>query len=65
MKLLEISCCVECKHYPWDGWVRDARCCATDEQLTDPKPNKTNGTINDPVNIYNEVGKKCPLEDAA
>ena len=63
MKLLEISCCIECRHYPGDGWASDARCGLTGEQLTDPKLTRTKGTINDPVNIYSEVGKGCELED--
>ena len=65
MKLLKINCCSECKNYPWDGWVADARCSMTGEQLTDPLAISPlyNEPLNDPINIYTGVGEKCPLED--
>ena len=65
MKLLKIKSCSECKYYTWDGWVADARCTLTCEQLTDPLAISPlyDGILNDPVNIYKEFGKLCPLEN--
>ena len=63
MKMLEISCCAECKHYPYSGWAADMVCGITGEILTGSiEPGMlSEDEIKNPVDVMNNVGKECPL----
>lgn len=61
-KWLKIDCCCECKHYyGHDGHDFDVKCDLTGEQLTAVEPSEIGEMFENPIDIFNEVGKKCPL----
>ena len=55
-KFQEIIRCIDCKHWPGDGYKSNVRCPLTGEQLTAQLSSDL-----EPVDVFNEVGQQCPL----
>jgi len=61
IKILEIDRCVDCKYYPGDGFMSNAKCDLTGEQLTADWGKMDGPLPEDPIDIFHNIGGKCPL----